>query len=176
MKAELIRVRWGKVGPWESYIEIIFLDVLFANAFIPLVIILFSKKHFATIRCRSVFSYEKSLEGDFETLLRESRLQNISTSSFPFLLNKLFERMKPEIAVNGFKGSGLYPLNRKAIQHRILITDMGNNQEHIVQEQILTQSLYLLKLCVALLTFKRFKETNNANSLTHPMCKNNFSH
>ncbi|GFW63089.1 uncharacterized protein TNCV_4454371 [Trichonephila clavipes] len=34
--------------------------------------------------------------------------------------------MKPENAVNGFKGLGLYPLNRKAIQHRIFITDKGN--------------------------------------------------
>ncbi|GFY54816.1 uncharacterized protein TNIN_10881 [Trichonephila inaurata madagascariensis] len=80
--------------------------------------------------------------------------------------------MKPENAVKGFKGSGLYPLNRKAIQHRILILDNGNNQEHIVQEWILPQPLYLLKLYVAQLTFKRFKESNNTNSLSHPICRN----
>ncbi|PRD22452.1 UNVERIFIED_CONTAM: hypothetical protein NCL1_49059 [Trichonephila clavipes] len=40
------------------------------------------------------------------------------------------------------------------------------NQEHAVQEQILPQPLYLLKLCVTQLTFKRFKETNNTNSPT----------
>ncbi|PRD36165.1 UNVERIFIED_CONTAM: hypothetical protein NCL1_09461 [Trichonephila clavipes] len=43
----------------------------------------------------------------------------------------LFENRKPENAVHVFKGSGVYPLNRKAIQHQILITDKGNNPEHI---------------------------------------------
>ncbi|GFW41347.1 uncharacterized protein TNCV_1003381 [Trichonephila clavipes] len=76
--------------------------------------------------------------------------------------------MKPENAVKGLERSGLYPLNRKAIQHRILITDKRNYQEHIVQEEILPQPLYLLKLCATQLTFKIFKETNNTNSLSHP--------
>ncbi|GFU54727.1 uncharacterized protein TNCV_1037721 [Trichonephila clavipes] len=98
---------------------------------------------------------KKAWKAILKHCLRESRLQNVSTSSFPFLLKKLFERMKLENAVNRFKRSGLLPLNRKAIQHHFLITDKGNNQEHIVQEQILPQRLYLLKLCAAQLTSKR---------------------
>lgn len=37
--------------------------------------------------------------------------------------------MKQQNAVNGFKGTGLYPLSTKAIQHRTLLTEKRNNQE-----------------------------------------------
>ncbi|GFS82158.1 uncharacterized protein TNCV_250191 [Trichonephila clavipes] len=59
---------------------------------------------------------------------------------------------------------------QKGRPNRILITDKGNNPEHIVQEQILPP-LYLLKLCVAQLTFKIFKETNNTTLSPTPSVK-----
>ena len=78
-----------------------------------------------------VFSPMKKVWRDIlKNWYRESRLQNVTKASFPFLLKKMFEKIKPQNAVSGFKGTGLYPLNKNAISHRILIT------EKIDQEQI----------------------------------------
>lgn len=71
-----------------------------------------------------VFSPMKNTWRDvLKTWYRESRLQNVSKANFPFLLRKLFEKIKATNAVNGFRGTGLYPLNRNAIQHRIIPTE-----------------------------------------------------
>lgn len=54
--------------------------------------------------------------------LRETRLQAVDKAVFPHLLRKLFGNISQKNAVKGFKGSGLFPPNKKAIQHRIVST------------------------------------------------------
>lgn len=64
---------------------------------------------------------------------RESRMKSVDKAVFPLLLKHLCETLKPEHAISGFRGSGLYPLNRNAVRHRILETeqeDTGYNMLH----------------------------------------------
>ena len=51
---------------------------------------------------------------------RESRMRTIDKAVFPTLLSKLFSRLKPEWIVGGFRASGLYPIDRAAVKHRIV--------------------------------------------------------
>ena len=55
-------------------------------------------------------------------------------SEFPKLLAKLCNRLKPESLVNGFKESGLYPLDRSKVDHRILKDRSGNIQDQDEQD------------------------------------------
>ena len=60
----------------------------------------------------------------------DTRHQNrCDKSEFPKLLAKLYNRLKPESLVNGFKESGLYPLDRSKVDHRILKDRASNIQD-----------------------------------------------
>lgn len=60
---------------------------------------------------------------------RETRLQKVTKASFPHLLKQLFETLKGENAVKGFKGAGLYPVDKKAVEHRIIFTEKNTYEE-----------------------------------------------
>lgn len=66
----------------------------------------------------------KSVKASWRTILsdwfRDSRLQNVDKVVFPKLLAKLWMNLKPEHAANGFRGCGLLPVNRSAVQHRVI--------------------------------------------------------
>lgn len=52
----------------------------------------------------------------------ESRYLSVTKSVFPMLLGKLFKNMSAKNIIKGFKGSGIFPPNRKAIAHKITIS------------------------------------------------------
>ncbi|XP_054724111.1 jerky protein homolog-like [Uloborus diversus] len=52
----------------------------------------------------------------------ESRYQSVTKSVFPILLGKLFKNMLATNVIKGFKGSGIYPPNRKALAHKVTIS------------------------------------------------------
>ena len=74
----------------------------------------------------------KNLKLEWKRILsdwyKQSRLTSVDKNVFPRLLKKLWEKLKPEHAIAGFKGSGLYPPNRNAIKHKIIDsqTDLVN--------------------------------------------------
>ena len=53
---------------------------------------------------------------------RESRLKNVYKAVFPHLLSKLWGCLDPTHSINGFKHTGLYPLNKKAVDSRTLVS------------------------------------------------------
>lgn len=63
---------------------------------------------------------------------RESRLQNVSKAVFPFLLRQLMEAIRPENAIKGFKGSGLFPINKSEVEKKILFTGMTASDKSLI--------------------------------------------
>lgn len=55
---------------------------------------------------------------------RESRLQKVSKATFPYLLKQLFDTLKGENAIKGFKAAGLYPIDKTAVEHKIVLTEI----------------------------------------------------
>ncbi|XP_077968684.1 uncharacterized protein LOC144422763 [Styela clava] len=53
-----------------------------------------------------------------KTWFRETRLQNVSKPVFPSLLTKLVEKINPQWAIGGFRGSGLFPVNEEIVKKR----------------------------------------------------------
>ncbi|GBL88780.1 hypothetical protein AVEN_158910-1 [Araneus ventricosus] len=80
--------------------------------------------------------------------------------------------MKPENAMNRFKGAGFYPLNRKAIEHCILTTEKKNNQEYtkidsstsIASSEVVTLNSPLNDLKKAIL--QTFSPTPSVNTVS----------
>ena len=53
----------------------------------------------------------------------DTRLKSVDKTIFPSLLKQLWSKLNPNHAVNGFKSCGLHPLNKKAVDHKILLSD-----------------------------------------------------
>ena len=66
----------------------------------------------------------KSVKASWRNILndwfKDSRLQTVDKAVFPLLLSKLWSCLKPQHAVNGFRGCGLLPVDRSAVQHRVI--------------------------------------------------------
>ena len=73
---------------------------------------------------RSVKSKWKEIQNTWYT---ESRLKTIDKAVFPTLLSKLWPKLNPLHAVNGFRGAGLYPADRSAINRRLVINDADSS-------------------------------------------------
>lgn len=56
------------------------------------------------------------------TWFTESRMESVDKAVFPRLLARLWQQLQPQNAIGGFRGSGLYPANRKAVMHRVTQT------------------------------------------------------
>lgn len=72
----------------------------------------------------------RPLKASWRSVLNESHAVSrygLDKSKFPQCLAKLMPRLKPEHAVAGFRGSGLYPVNRLACKHRIV--DINNDAD-----------------------------------------------
>lgn len=63
---------------------------------------------------------------------RESRLKKVDKAVFPSLVKQLIENVSKKNAMAGFRGTGLFPFNREAIQHRIVV---HSNPSHIQPQQ-----------------------------------------
>ncbi|XP_065664792.1 uncharacterized protein LOC136086420 [Hydra vulgaris] len=81
--------------------------------------------------CRKVLTASKIGEGRFHTPLPKN--------VFPRLLLNLISNMDhmQEFAVNGFKTSGIYPLNRKKIIDKILKADVSTSSQNLVSPLVL---------------------------------------
>ena len=66
----------------------------------------------------------KSVKANWRIILadwyKDSRLKTVDKATFTQLLSKLWPLLNPSHAVNGFRGSGLIPVDRSAVQHRVL--------------------------------------------------------
>lgn len=75
-----------------------------------------------------VFAPLKKIWKDvLKTWYRESRQRNVSKATFPFLLKRLSNFLKPVNAVKGFVGCGLFPVNKEKVKHKILLTEKGTS-------------------------------------------------
>ena len=68
---------------------------------------------------------------------RESRLKNVDKSVFPYLLTNLWAYVNEEHAIAGFRGSGLYPVDRQAVCHRIVVSETDASDGNQLHEAIL---------------------------------------
>lgn len=57
-------------------------------------------------------------------------MQNASKSTFPCLLKRLCESLKPDQAIKGFEGAGLSPPNRESVKHRIVLKENNITSEN----------------------------------------------
>jgi hypothetical protein len=72
----------------------------------------------------SVFSpLKKCWRNVLKAWYRESRQHKVTKATFPHLLKNLFAFVKPGHAIKGFEGSGLFPINKAKVNHRILATE-----------------------------------------------------
>ena len=55
-----------------------------------------------------------------KTWQRETRLQAVDKAVFPSLLAKLCSTMDPTHAISGFRGAGLYPVDKSKVNHRLI--------------------------------------------------------
>ena len=53
---------------------------------------------------------------------KESKLRNVDKTVFPHLLSRLWPKLDPTHAINGFKATGLHPFNNKAVDSKILVS------------------------------------------------------
>lgn len=60
---------------------------------------------------------------------RESRLQSVSKPVFPTLLKQICSQLKAEWAISAFKGSGLYPVAKEAVAHRVIKPQVVNSED-----------------------------------------------
>ena len=51
---------------------------------------------------------------------RESRLTNVDKTTFPHLLSKLWTKLDPQLAVSGFRGAGIVPLDPAKVSSRMV--------------------------------------------------------
>ena len=89
----------------------------------------------------------KSVKASWRNILndwfKDSRLQTVDKAVFPLLLSKLWSCLKPQHAVNGFRGCGLLPVDRSAVQHRVLAESSGmeDNIEVLTPRKALRQAI-----------------------------------
>ena len=79
---------------------------------------------------------------------REARMKSVHKAIFPTLLKQLMETNKSEYLVNGFRGAGLWPLNKDAARSKL--TD-GNGSSDIENNPDLNEPSPHKKLCVAIM-------------------------
>ena len=79
---------------------------------------------------------------------REARMKSVHQAIFPTLLKQLMETNKSEYLVNGFRGAGLWPLNKDAARSKF--TD-GNGSSDIENDPDLNEPSPHKKLCVAIM-------------------------
>ena len=76
----------------------------------------------------------RSLKAHWTTVLQDhariSRHENVDKSVFPKLLAKLWPKLDPEPVINGFRACGLVPINRLAVQKKIV----GNSSQNFSSE------------------------------------------
>lgn len=81
----------------------------------------------------------KSVKANWRIILtdwfKDSRLRTVDKAVFPILLAKLCLLLNPRHVVNGFRGSGLLPVDRTAVQHRVLAE---SSQEEGEGNQVMT--------------------------------------
>lgn len=75
---------------------------------------------------KTVKSFWPIIVGDFD---HDTRHNVVDKTRFPALLTKLWNLIKhrQDLAVNGFKGSGLYPVDREAVDRRIVEVDVDDD-------------------------------------------------
>ena len=91
---------------------------------------------------RSVKTMWKQILMDY---LRESRIHSIDKSVFPKLLSRLWPRLVGEHAVNGFEACGLFPLNRTAVNHKVIkqgrIESSGSSDDNPTPRKALKKAI-----------------------------------
>ena len=55
-------------------------------------------------------------------IVSESKLKNVDKAVFPHLLSRLWPKLDPTHAINGFRATGLCPFNKKAVDSKILVS------------------------------------------------------
>lgn len=90
----------------------------------------------------------------------ESRMQNVDKAVFPILLKRLWQRLRPANAVNAFRGSGLYPSDRTAVRHRIVVPD--NHSSASESSAPLTPRKLMRKAILNSITPEQSAETQEA--------------
>lgn len=88
----------------------------------------------------------KSVKASWRIILtdwfRDSRLKTVDKAVFPLLLKKLWACLNPSHAVNGFRGSGLLPVNRSAVDHRVLAeTSRRDDKEVMTPRKALREAI-----------------------------------
>ena len=73
---------------------------------------------------RSVKSKWKKI---LDNWYNQSRLKALDKTVFPSLLSSLWPQLDPQHAVNGFRGAGLWPVDRSAINRRLVINDAASS-------------------------------------------------
>ncbi|GBO16511.1 hypothetical protein AVEN_86760-1 [Araneus ventricosus] len=68
------------------------------------------------------------METNFKTVVSRSKVAKGFKAVLPHLLKQLFESLRKDHAVNGFKGAGLFPPNIKRVEHRIILTQRATDQ------------------------------------------------
>ena len=68
---------------------------------------------------RSVKVQWKKLLTDW---FNESKLKSVDKAVFPHLLSRLWPKLDPTLAINGFRATGLCPFNKKAVDSKILVS------------------------------------------------------
>ena len=59
-------------------------------------------------------------KGILKAWYRETERESIDKAVFPSRVKKLWEKLNTQHAVAGFRGSGLFPVNKEAVSHRIV--------------------------------------------------------
>lgn len=77
----------------------------------------------------------KNLKCEWRKILkdwfRESRLEAIDKSVFPTLLNSLWGKMSSADIINGFRGSGIFPVDKRKTEHRIVAAPQHSQNEAV---------------------------------------------
>lgn len=93
---------------------------------------------------------------------RESRLQNVDKAVFPSLIRKLWYKLSPQHAIAGFSGSGLYPVNKEAVRHRVVASAADDSSDPDPPSQPPTPRKQLCRSILKVISPTASQETSDA--------------